>query len=513
MPLLLLLPLTLPLPLLQYQQHCHHRILLAFALLLGCCYYLPSSNSFAPSTPVLLRSIRQRPPPQLPQQQQHPHVPPRPNELACSFFHLAQQQQPQPQRWLSTTLKATAATTTTQYEEEEQDLYDKHQDDDSTVTTLLWNHPTGDDPCWSSSSCSSSSSIITLIGTAHLSKKSNAQVQRLMEQIQPNIVLIELDKSRLKRLGISNMKKDIQLKTIRTSDDIPIPQTWDGIPPPLPAKSTTTILTKLLWQPIQQILTDALSRLARIVLTGMYNDMSVSMNTTGDGGGGPGGEFLVAIRAAENCTACDTLILGDRNSVTTIQRAMILALSSGDPWGVWNRLQAVNGMEMEQLAQRVEKELKEKAKAEQAKQAATTASAADPSNNNPDQKSTKVDDIIIDQGAIQVAMMEALKQDSTFRESLFRKLEQQVPEFTQAFLKERDYLMAESIRQELLQYSSVSLSSSSSSSSSVPSIRVVAVVGLAHIPGMVQHLQETANCSIVAKDQVLSSSSPSSLPA
>ena len=68
-------------------------------------------------------------------------------------------------------------------------------------------------------------------------------------------------------------------------------------------------------------------------------------------------------------------------------------------------------------------------------------------------------------------MMERLKEDSEFRNRLFRKLEKEVPEFTQAFLKERDYIMAETIRRELVDSTHVVE-------------KVVAVVGLAHVPGM-----------------------------
>ena len=65
---------------------------------------------------------------------------------------------------------------------------------------------------------------------------------------------------------------------------------------------------------------------------------------------GSGGEFLVAIRAAEECSNCQRLVLGDRSSLTTIRRAATLALQSGDPLGVINRLQKANGEEMKELA-------------------------------------------------------------------------------------------------------------------------------------------------------------------
>jgi pheromone shutdown protein TraB len=291
-------------------------------------------------------------------------------------------------------------------------------DDDSTVSTLT----------------SPSGQIITLIGTAHLSRKSNEQVQRLIEEIEPNVVMVELDPSRLHRIGIASVD-DIQLQ-VANSEDIVLPKSYldndDGIP----------------WflRPVfvfQEVVSEAFSRIARALLTGMYKDMSDKMNNK-EGGGG---EFLVAIRAAENCTACVKLVLGDRSSLKTIKRAAELAIKSGDPLGVLDRLQQANGEEMQQLEERVRKEV-----------------VAEKGGN----------DVVVDESEIQIAMMETLKEDSQFRDRLFRKLEQEVPEFTQAFLKERDYIMAEAIRRELAS----------------PDVqRVVGVVGLAHVPGMQENLR------------------------
>jgi pheromone shutdown protein TraB len=59
-------------------------------------------------------------------------------------------------------------------------------------------------------------------------------------------------------------------------------------------------------------------------------------------------------------------------------------------------------------------------------------------------------------------------------------LEVQVPEFTQAFLKERDYIMAQAIRRELLDANVK---------------QVVGVVGLAHVPGMIDMLAEKKEVS------------------
>jgi pheromone shutdown protein TraB len=77
----------------------------------------------------------------------------------------------------------------------------------------------------------------------------------------------------------------------------------------------------------------------------------------------------------------------------------------------------------------------------------------------------------VDTKEFNVAMVERMKTDTQFRNRLFSRLEQEVPEFTQSFLVERDYIMAEVIRRE------------------TDAKHVVAVVGLAHVPGMAENLR------------------------
>ncbi|CAJ1955659.1 unnamed protein product [Cylindrotheca closterium] len=274
--------------------------------------------------------------------------------------------------------------------------------DDGTIAT--WNTPSGQ--------------TVTLIGTAHLSKKSNEQVKQVIEKCQPNIVMVELDPARLSRIGINSVD-DIQLEVV-TSEDIELPNQ-----PP---------------QPWYWLALNLFAQVARKFLTGMYNSASKDMKNN-DGGGG---EFLAAIRSAEACPNCHKLILGDRDSVTTIRRTFQLAIESGNPFALWGKFSEANQQEMDEMQRQVQQEL-------------------------------GADGKEVDSGELQVAMMERLKSDSDLRDRLFAKLEQEVPEFTQAFLKERDYIMGQAIGRELTQDPSVK--------------QVVAVVGLAHVPGIQAHLE------------------------
>lgn len=292
---------------------------------------------------------------------------------------------------------------------------------------------------------SPSGQSITLIGTAHLSQRSNEQVQRLIQDIQPNMLLVELDPSRLSRIGIRSLD-EIQIPRIVSADDIQLPAAI------VASSSLSSSWIGWMFRPfwmMQEALTEAFSRIARALLTGMYKDMSDKINNPRGGGG----EFLVAIRAAEQVSACTTLVLGDRSSITTIKRAATLAIQSGDPLGVLQRLQDANSQEMSQLEQQVRAKLQAAIEQEQG-------------GGGSGQ---------VEEAQVSITMMETLKEDSQFRNRLFRKLEQQVPEFTQAFLKERDYIMAEAIRREL--------------ESDATLERVVGVVGLAHVSGVQETLQ------------------------
>jgi len=344
--------------------------------------------------------------------------------------------------------------------------------------------------------------IITLIGTAHLSEISNRQVEEIMQEIQPEVIMVELDPTRLSRIGISSIDTIQVENVIAIGDEIVVPD-------------DDTEKFQSLWKPfwfLQGIVTEGISRMARALLTNMYQAMGSKFSTDNttttttikddDGNGSSrrnggsnsgGGEFLVAIRQAERLDSVHTLILGDRSSLTTIKRATTLAFQSGDPLGVLKRLQDVNAIEMKELEMKVRQELQQEQEQQQQDEEELTSTS---------ERSTTIP--LIDERRINIAMMERLKEDSEFRNRLFMKLEQQVPEFTQAFLKERDYIMAEGIRRVVLESTTTTASSDSLSSSSHRQLlspgrrkkgssgsiqNVVAVVGLAHIPGMETYLR------------------------
>ncbi|KAG7338094.1 pheromone shutdown-related protein TraB [Nitzschia inconspicua] len=285
---------------------------------------------------------------------------------------------------------------------------------------------------------------IILVGTGHMSRKSQEEVQAVIQQVQPNMVLVELDASRLPRIGIDGIQ-GIQVDLVVTAAE-DILATSDEEDPGfnLVARWQKTFL-------------DGFSKIARTWLTSMYDGMrdrqKLVQSKLDANEVIPGGEMLVAIRAAEQCPACDTVVLGDRSSVKTIQRAAQLAWDSGDALGVLRRLQSENQAAVKELRARVCVDL-----------------GLDDSNGISKE----------DEALLEMEVMEALRNDSQVRDRLFQRLEERVPEFTQAFLKERDLIMGESIRREL-EREGVE--------------RVVAVVGLAHVPG-IRNILESSFASL-----------------
>lgn len=267
---------------------------------------------------------------------------------------------------------------------------------------------------------------VTLLGTAHLSEASIQQVRAVLADVQPDVIVVELDEARLERFGIG-------MEDLRENPETLQVITVEDIQPPLMAEEVNYV--QPWFQPLQDVFLNIFTTVVRKLLTNMYDDMGASM-----GGLKGGGEFLEAIDAARTNPKCQRLVLGDRNSMATIRRAAELALRSGNPLEVLDRLSSVSQEEMGQL----EDEVRERESME---------GASD--------------------GDIQVAVVEALKEDPHMRQRLFERLEVEVPAFARALLTERDYIMAEAIRRETCQ----------------GAVHVVAVVGAAHVPGMAKNLR------------------------
>jgi pheromone shutdown protein TraB len=268
---------------------------------------------------------------------------------------------------------------------------------------------------------------VTLIGTAHLSQRSNDQVKCIIETVKPDVVMIELDPTRLERIGLTEEDLGSNLCAV------------DDIAPPLLLDDLESMQNLPWWSGLAEFCVDRVAEFARGYLTDMYNEMGKGMGKDGLVGGG---EFLAAINAAksndEYYNMSTKIVLGDRNSIATLRRAVELAIRSGNPLGTLGRLASLNQEELNEMEEKLRERMEEK--------------GADP-------------------GEVSIALVELLKSDSALRNRIFERLELEVPEFTRAFVTERDYIMAEAIRRE------------------IDARHIVAVVGLAHVQGISATLQ------------------------
>eukprot|EP00548_Thalassiothrix_antarctica_P004580 CAMPEP_0194139306 /NCGR_PEP_ID=MMETSP0152-20130528/8973_1 /TAXON_ID=1049557 /ORGANISM="Thalassiothrix antarctica, Strain L6-D1" /LENGTH=375 /DNA_ID=CAMNT_0038837089 /DNA_START=61 /DNA_END=1188 /DNA_ORIENTATION=- len=283
--------------------------------------------------------------------------------------------------------------------------------------------------------------MCTLVGTAHLSKASNDQVREIITTVRPSAVLVELDITRLERIGFKESGEDLGLPFV----------TCEGILPPLEDDDKVALENQSWWwQPIENFVLDSGSNIARQFLTQMYNTLANEMSNDDDDYLIPGGEFKVAIETARDITECQRVILGDRESMTTLRRGAELAVRTGNVMEVFNKLGKVNEEEFKAATEEIKKEY--------------------PGEDD------------LTDGEFTVKVVERLKSDKTRRAKLFDNLKKQVPEFSRAFLQERDYIMAECINRE-----------NEENNIEAKQQHVVAVVGLAHVPGITKNLKQSWN--------------------
>jgi uncharacterized protein YaiI (UPF0178 family) len=103
---------------------------------------------------------------------------------------------------------------------------------------------------------------IVLVGTAHMSKPSQDQVEAVIQRVQLNVVLVELDPSRSSRIGIDGMD-DIQVSRVVTAaEDVLVEEISNG----------DGEFNLFRWW--QRTILDGFSRLARVWLTYMYDEMN-----------------------------------------------------------------------------------------------------------------------------------------------------------------------------------------------------------------------------------------------
>ncbi|XP_037281934.2 traB domain-containing protein [Rhipicephalus microplus] len=240
-------------------------------------------------------------------------------------------------------------------------------------------------------------SVVYLVGTAHFSLESQEDVAKTIQETQPDVLLIELCKS---RLNILSFNEEVILRESQSMNM---------------EKMVTTIKQNGLVQGIMYILL-----------------LSMSAHLTRQLGMAPGGEFRRAVQEAEKVKGC-LIHLGDRPLQITLQRALA-ALS------IWQKLRLA--WHMITAKEPISKEEVERCK----------------------------------------------KQD--LLEEMLAEMTGEFPALSKVFVKERDIFLAYSLR----------LAASPMRCMNNPSgeqpVVVVGVVGIGHVPGIVENWDKVSDVDI-----------------
>lgn len=240
-------------------------------------------------------------------------------------------------------------------------------------------------------------SVVYLVGTAHFSLESQEDVAKTIQETQPDIVLIELCKS---RLNILSFDEEVILRESQSMNM---------------EKMMTTIKQNGLVQGIMYILL-----------------LSMSAHLTRQLGMAPGGEFRRAVQEAERVKGC-LIHLGDRPLQITLQRALA-ALS------VWQKLRLA--WHMITAKEPISKEEVERCK----------------------------------------------KQD--LLEEMLAEMTGEFPALSKVFVRERDIYLAYSLR-----LAANPMPCMGNPSGMQPTV-VVGVVGIGHVPGIVENWEKVSDSDI-----------------
>ncbi|XP_065300037.1 traB domain-containing protein isoform X1 [Dermacentor albipictus] len=240
-------------------------------------------------------------------------------------------------------------------------------------------------------------SVVYLVGTAHFSLESQEDVAKTIQETQPDVVLIELCKS---RLNILSFDEEVILKESQSMNM---------------EKMMTTIKQNGLVQGIMYILL-----------------LSMSAHLTRQLGMAPGGEFRRAVQEAEKVKGC-LIHLGDRPLQITLQRALA-ALS------VWQKLRLAWHM----------------------------ITAKDPISKEEVERCKKQD----------------------LLEEMLAEMTGEFPALSKVFVRERDIFLAYSLR-----LAASPMPCMNNPSGEQPTV-VVGVVGIGHVPGIVENWDKVSDVDI-----------------
>lgn len=269
---------------------------------------------------------------------------------------------------------------------------------------------------------------VTFVGTMHVSNESVIEVEREIRSQKPDVVVIEIDRSRLGRLELTD--EDFALP-YRTSEDIELPPSSDD----LAEAQLIAAGDGWWWRPVYAVFLELLTSVIDIAKQRFYDKAGKDWQAR------PGGEFAAAVCAANELGV--PIVLADQGNRRTLKRIIELIRRSGEtPLDIFSSyskvVSRVLAIEPEEL-------------------------------QGEDIDGTK-------RAKVKEAMAK-LQSDPEIIEKLQSQLSEEVPSIFQGMIGERDAVMTQAVLREL--------------NGPSPAEHVLVVVGAGHVPGMKSLIQSS----------------------
>jgi len=289
---------------------------------------------------------------------------------------------------------------------------------------------------------------IHILGTAHISSASAELAGKMVREIKPNVVFVELDAKRVSRAGIGNSTSTSKTNTVASSNE--------GAADSTPSVTAAAVETETTLAPKSSVIStpsnDAPQRKIQIsnplvnvgskyvgnTVKGMYTKLESEGFKAGD-------EFINSVR--EGLAIGSTIVLGDRDVEVTLKR-LTQALTKTD----------------------IRKLLSSDSEVEKSMEGLLPDQMKSNMNQPSDSVTMGVDDATFN------SFVETMKAKENVKK-IMGALKETAPEIYQAMVAERDVYMARGLDE---------LGMNVKSGSSVET--TVAVMGMAHVDGVENYL-------------------------
>eukprot|EP00985_Skeletonema_marinoi_P010459 scaffold4914_cov134-Skeletonema_marinoi.AAC.1 len=289
---------------------------------------------------------------------------------------------------------------------------------------------------------------IHILGTAHISSASAELAGKMVREIKPNVVFVELDAKRVSRAGIGNSTSTSKTNTVASSneggaDSTPSVTAAAVETETTPAPKSSVISTPSNDAPQRKIqisnpLVNVGSKYVGNAVKGMYTKLESEGFKAGD-------EFINSVR--EGLAIGSTIVLGDRDVEVTLKR-LTQALTKTD----------------------IRKLLSSDSEVEKSMEGLLPDQMKSNMNQPSDSVTMGVDDATFN------SFVETMKAKENVKK-IMGALKETAPEIYQAMVAERDVYMARGLDE---------LGMNVKSGSSVET--TVAVMGMAHVDGVENYL-------------------------